>query len=109
MEKVLAHVENSLKIVKNRISERMKDDDYRELYEKYYAEQDMSKRQKEAIRERHAKDTKEAAVKAAKTTAKIITAAGGTLLSVAILAYNLGYGDEIKKIINKVSNKVFRR
>lgn len=47
---------NRRKRIKNQISERMKDPDYKAEFEKQLAAQDMEKVQQKADRERHAKD-----------------------------------------------------
>lgn len=54
------------KQIKNLISERMKDPDYKNEFERMLSQQDMSKHQKAANRERHTKDAVNTTVKTAR-------------------------------------------
>lgn len=54
------------KKIKNLTSERMKDADYKKAFEKFLSEQDMSKHQQAANRERKLKDAKNTTVKTAR-------------------------------------------
>lgn len=54
---------NRRKQIKNLISERMKDEDYKREFERFLSEQDMSQHQKAANRERKVKDIKNTTVK----------------------------------------------
>lgn len=54
------------KVIKNKISERMKDPDYKKEFDKWFASQDMSKHQAAANRERKARDVKNATVRTAR-------------------------------------------
>lgn len=54
------------KQIKNKISERMKDADYKKEFERLLGEQDMSKHQAAANRERKVKDVKNTTVKTAR-------------------------------------------
>lgn len=54
------------KQIKNKISERMKDEDYKKEFERLLSGQDMSKHQKAANRERKVQDVKNTTVKTAR-------------------------------------------
>ena len=54
------------KQIKNKISERMKDEDYKKEFERLLSQQDMSKHQAAANRERKARDVKNTTVKTAR-------------------------------------------
>ena len=103
---------NRRKQIRNRISERMKDPDYKAEYEKQLASQDMSKHQKAANRERHAQDAKNAAAKTARGIKNLIIGFGSASLT-AVALYNAakftGADKKIaelgKKAINSIKNK----
>lgn len=103
---------NRRKQIRNRISERMKDPDYKAEYEKNLAAQDMSKHQKAANRERHVQDAKNKASEIGNGLKNLLLGAGTTSVA-AILIYNAakmtGADKKIaefgKKAINDVINK----
>jgi len=63
---------NRRKLIRNRISERLKDPDYKAEFEKNLRNTDMEKVQQKMINERHNVDRKEAAQKTAKGVAKFL-------------------------------------
>lgn len=78
---------NRRKQIRNRISERMKDPDYKAEYEKQLAAQDMSKHQKAANRERHAQDAKNAVAKTGRGIKNLILGVGSASMA-AVAIYN---------------------
>lgn len=78
---------NRRKQIRNRISERMKDPDYKTEYEKQLAAQDMSKHQKAANRERHVQDAKNTAAKTARGIKNLLLGVGSASLT-AVALYN---------------------
>lgn len=104
---------NRRKQIRNRISERMKDPDYKAAYEKHLASQDMSKHQKAANRERHVEDTKKKAAEVGRGIKNILLGFGTTSLA-AVAIYNaakmIGADKKIaefgKKAFNDVVDKV---
>ena len=99
------------KQIRNRISERMKDPDYKAEYEKHLAAQDMSKHQKAANRERHAQDAKNTVAKTARGIKNLIMGVGSASLT-AVALYNaakmVGADKIIKDAGNKLLNKIRR-
>ena len=97
------------KQIRNRISERMKDPDYKAEYEKQLAAQDMSKHQKAANRERHAQDAKNTVAKTARGIKNLIMGVGSASLT-AVALYNAAkmvgadkvIADAGKKLLNKI-------
>lgn len=97
------------KQIRNRISERMKDPDYKAEYEKHLAAQDMSKHQKAANRERHAQDAKNTVAKTARGIKNLIMGVGSASLT-AVALYNAAkmvgadkvIADAGKKLLNKI-------
>jgi len=79
---------NRRKQIRNRISERMKDPDYKAEYEKQLAAQDMSKHQKAANRERHAQDAKNAVAKTGRGIKNLIMGVGSASMA-AVAIYNV--------------------
>lgn len=104
---------NRRKQIKNRISERMKDPDYKAEYEKQLAAQDMSKHQKAANRERHVQDAKNTAAKTARGIKNLLLGVGSASVA-AVMLYNAakftGADKKIaefgKKAFNDISDKV---
>ena len=78
---------NRRKQIRNRISERMKDPEYKALYEKFLSEQDMSKHQKAANRERHAQDATNTVAKTARGIKNLLMGFGSASLT-AVALYN---------------------
>ena len=103
---------NRRKQIRNRISERMKDPDYKAEYEKQLAAQDMSKHQKAANRERKVEDAKNSAKKVGRGLKNLLLGFGSASLT-AVAIYNAAkltgadkkiaeYGKKaIKSIISK--------
>lgn len=104
---------NRRKQIRNRISERMKDPDYKAEYDKQLAAQDMSKHQKAANRERHVQDAKNTAAKTARGIKNLLLGVGSASIA-AVMLYNAakftGADKKIaefgKKAFNDVSDKV---
>ena len=103
---------NSRKQIRNRISERMKDPDYKAEYEKHLAAQDMSKHQKAANRERKMEDTKKSAAKIGRGIKNLILGVGTTSLA-AISLYNaakmVGADKKIAEFGKKALNTVISK
>ena len=104
---------NRRKQIRNRISERMKDPDYKKSYEKHMSEQNMAEHQKAANRERKVQDTKDRAAKIGRGIKNFLLGAGTTsIAAIAIVnaARMTGADKKIaefgKKAINDIGNKV---
>lgn len=95
---------NRRKKVKNSISERMKDPDYKAEFEKQLASQNMEKHQRNANLERHTRDT-------AETTARIIKTAASVAITGLTIAYvanpNLRY--KVSQVVNKFGSAAFQK
>ena len=76
------------KQIKNLISERMKDSDYKKEFETILSQQDMSKHQKAANRERKVNDTKNSIGKTARGIKNLITGVGSASIA-ALAIYNV--------------------
>ena len=104
---------NRRKQIRNRISERIKDPDYKTEYEKQLAAQDMSKHQKAANRERHVQDAKNTVAKTARGVKNLLLGVGSASLT-AIALYNAakltGADKKIaelgKKAVSNIGQKV---
>lgn len=94
------------KQIKNRISERMKDPDYKAEYEKQLAAQDMSKHQKAANRERHVQDAKNTAAKTARGIKNLLMGVGSASVA-AVMLYNAAKLTGADKKIAEFSKKAF--
>lgn len=99
------------KKIKNLISDKMKDPDYKKEFEKYLASQDMEKHQRAANRERKAQDTKDKAAKIGRGIKNLLL--GGATTSLAAIAIvsvikNTGadkvVADKAKTTMTKVFN-----
>ena len=75
------------KQIKNLISERMKDADYKEAFEKYLSEQNMTEHQKAANRERKAQDVKNATVRTARGVKNFLL---GNAVPMTLTAISIG-------------------
>lgn len=96
---------NRRKIIKNIVNERSKDPGYKQEFEKYLAEQDMSSHAEKARRERHIKD-------ASKTTGKtvrgVVNMALGTIGPVsagAAAIYTLAHVTGVDAIVADAARK----
>lgn len=90
---------NRRKIIKNIVNERSKDPGYKQEFEKYLAEQDMSAHAEKARRERRFKD---ATKSAGKTTRGLINLSMGSIASVsasAVAIYSLAHVTGVDKIV----------
>lgn len=96
------------KQIKNRISERMKDPDYKASYEKHLAEQDMSKHQKAANRERHMEDAKNTVAKTARGIKNLLMGVGSASLT-AVALYNAAKITGVDKIIADFGRQAINR
>lgn len=94
------------KQIKNRISERMKDPDYKAEYEKQLAAQDMSKHQKAANRERHVQDAKNSAAKTARGIKNLLMGVGSASVA-AVMLYNAAKLTGADKKIAEIGKKAF--
>lgn len=102
------------KQIKNLISERMKDEDYKAAFERNLAQQDMSKHQKAADRERKAKDISNSVGKTARGVKNLIMGVGSAsltavaLYNVANVATNGRAGDVVQKYSNKAISSLLK-
>lgn len=94
---------NRRKQIRNRISERMKDPDYKAAYEKHLANQNMAEHQKAANRERKAQDTKENVKKIARGVKNILLGFGSTSLA-AIAIVSFIKNPAVRETISKYGN-----
>lgn len=97
---------NRRKQIRNRISERMKDPDYKAEYEKQLAAQDMSKHQKAANRERHVQDAKNKASEIGNGLKNLLLGAGTTSLA-AVAIYSIAKRTGADKKIAELGKKAF--
>lgn len=97
---------NRRKQIRNRISERMKDPDYKAEYEKNLAAQDMSKHQKAANRERHVQDAKNKASEIGNGLKNLLLGAGTTSLA-AVAIYSVAKRTGADKKIAELGKKAF--
>ena len=86
------------KKIKNKLSEKMKDEEYKKEFEKQLAQQDMAKHQKAANRERKAKDVKNTAAKIGRGIKNLILGVGTTSVT-AIALYNVAKATGADKVI----------
>lgn len=101
---------NRRKQIKNKISERMKDPDYKAEFESQLKNQDMSKHQKAANRERHVQDAKDKTKRVANGVKNLILGVGTTSLTAIALytvAKNLHIGDTIARFAKTKLRTVF--
>lgn len=98
---------NRRKQIRNRISERMKDPDYKAEYEKQLAAQDMSKHQKAANRERKANDVKNAVAKTGRGIKNLIMGFGSASMA-AVALYNIAKLTGADKKIAELGKKTLR-
>ena len=98
---------NRRKQIRNRISERMKDPDYKAEYEKQLAAQDMSKHQKAANRERKANDVKNAVAKTGRGIKNLIMGVGSASMA-AVALYNIAKLTGADKKIAEFGKKTLR-
>ena len=77
------------KKIKNLTSERMKDKDYKRVFESFLASQDMSKAQKSANRERKTRDVYNYTAKTARGVKNFIMGFGSVSLSALAIGYTL--------------------
>lgn len=97
---------NRRKQIRNRISERMKDPDYKAEYDKQLAAQDMSKHQKAANRERHVQDAKNTAAKTARGIKNLLLGVGSASVA-AVMLYNAAKFTGADKKIAEFGKKAF--
>lgn len=93
------------KQIKNKISERQKDPDYKKQFEENLSKQDMSEHQKAANRERKMNDTKDFAAKTARGVKNFILGAG-TASATAIALVNIARATGADQVIKDYGNKV---
>ena len=89
---------NRRKIIRNRISERMKDPDYKAAFDKHMKEQNMEQHQKAADRERKWEDTKNTVGKTARGIKNILLGVGSAsiaAISIVKLAQATGLDKKI--------------
>lgn len=98
---------NRRKQIRNRISERMKDPDYKAEYEKQLAAQDMSKHQKAANRERKANDVKNTVAKTGRGIKNLIMGVGSASMT-AVALYNIAKLTGADKKIAELGKKTLR-
>ena len=100
---------NRRKQIRNKISERMKDPDYKAEFDRQMKQQNMEEHQKAANRERKWEDTKETAAKTARGIKNILLGVGSvslTALSLFTAGKALGINDKIaswgKSLLSKI-------
>lgn len=98
---------NRRKQIRNRISERMKDPDYKAEYDKQLANQDMSKHQKAANRERRTQDAKDRAARIGRGLKNLLLGVGTTSMT-AIAIYNAAKMTGADKKIAEFGKKAFK-
>ena len=102
------------KQIKNLISERMKDEDYKAAFERNLAQQDMSKHQKAADRERKVRDVGSSVAKTARGIKNLALGVGSASLSafmlynVANIATNGKAGEVVGKYANRAVSGIMR-
>lgn len=103
---------NRRKQIRNRISERMKDPDYKKEFDTNMKNQDMSKHQQAANRERKWEDTKNAAARTARGVKNILLGVGSAsvaAIGLVKLAQATGADKKIaawgKQVLNKIPGK----
>lgn len=98
---------NRRKQIKNRISERMKDPDYKAEYEKQLAAQDMSKHQKAANRERKVEDAKNSAKKVGRGLKNLLLGFGSASMT-AVAIYSIAKMTGADKKIAEYGKKAIK-
>lgn len=98
------------KRIKNRISEKMKDEDYKKEFEEALAKQDMEKHQKAADRERKTQDAKDKVAKFGRGLKNLILGASTTSVA-AIAVYNIAkmLGVDVDSFIDKAKDTVMSK
>lgn len=96
---------NRRKIIRNRISERIKDPDYKAEFDRYMKLQDMEKHQKAANRERKVQDTKNFAAKTGRGLKNMILGIGSASMT-AVLLYNAARYTGADKVISKYAKQL---
>ena len=102
---------NRRKQIRNRISERMKDPDYKAAFDRHMKEQNMAEHQKAANRERKIEDTKQSVARVGRGIKNFLLGAGTTSLaaiSLVKLAQATGYDKKIaewgKNALSSIGN-----
>lgn len=88
------------KLLKNKLSEKMKDKDYQEAFEGFLKGQDMSSIQKSANRERKANDVKNAVGKTARGIKNLMLGVGSASMA-AVAIYNVAKLTGANKVIGQ--------
>ena len=94
------------KLLKNQLSEKMKDPDYKKEFDLFLSGQDMSKVQSHANRERKVQDTKNAIGKTARGIKNIVMGAGSATLT-AVALYNAAKITGADKVIGRYGKQAF--
>jgi len=88
------------KILKNKLSQKMMDSDYKAEFERFLSSQDMSKVQRTANRERKIQDTKNSIGKTARGIKNLMLGVGSATVS-AVLLYNIAKFTGADKVIGR--------
>lgn len=88
------------KLLKNKLSEKMKDKDYQEAFDNFLKSQDMSSIQKSANRERKANDVKNAVGKTARGIKNLMLGVGSASMA-AVAIYNVAKLTGANKVIGQ--------
>ena len=99
---------NRRKQIRNRISERMKDSDYKAEYEKHFSNQNMSEHQRAANRERKVQNTKNTIAKVGRGVKNLIMGAGTTSVA-AISIYNLAKMTGADRVIANAASQALNK
>lgn len=94
------------KLLKNALSEKMKDADYQREFQRFLSTQDMSKAQKSANRERKFQDTKNAIGRTARGVKNLVLGAGSATLT-AVALYNAAKITGADKVIGRYGKVAF--
>lgn len=91
---------NRRKILKNKLSQKMKDADYKAEFERLLSQQDMSKVQRSANRERKVQDVKNTVGKTARGVKNLMLGVGSATLT-AVALYNVAKLTGADKVIGR--------
>lgn len=94
------------KLLKNALSEKMKDPDYKNEFDLFLSGQDMAKVQSHANRERKVQDTKNAIGRTARGVKNLILGAGSATLT-AVALYNAAKITGADKVIGRYGKQAF--
>lgn len=79
---------NRRKLIKAKVEERSKDENYKKLFDSYLSEQNMEEHAEKAQTERKVRDAKNAAAKTARGVKNLALGTGATVTTGAVVAYS---------------------